>query len=167
MTLNELLYESLKSDEHFLAYSIYWAIQEGLVKGSDRFETLKNINLDTVKINELRERNVLNVKEIKLYSMPMETNQYLFVFAENESDARGVYMQQFSKLPKSIGDMTSRMDFEMWSEEEGYKTFREMKDEILHFPSVALVYERDDRPVEVVEHEYYLMFGKELRELKG
>jgi len=54
------------------------------------------------------------------------------------------------------------MDMEMWSADEGYITFREMKDRTLSFPSVALVYEKEIKPMAQVEHEYFQMIGKVL-----
>lgn len=167
MTLNELLYESLKGDEHFLAYSIFWAMQKGLVVGTDNFDKFKNADLNIEEIKALQELNPLGVKQINLYSMNISATEYLFVFAGTPIEARGLFHSTVGRFPEKVVDASSRMDTTMWDEQEGYQTFRQMKDKTMAFPSVALLYRVDDRPVEQVEYDYYKVFGKQVRKLKG
>jgi len=167
VNLNQEMNDAITFGSSLLAYTIFWAMQKNLVVGTDKFEKLQALTLNQIEIDELIKQDPLSVKPVQLYSMHIEDNLYLFVFSKDERGAKQVFYDAYQRFPKSVGDASSRMDFEMWTEQEGYRTFREIKDATLKFPSLALIYEQESKTVEQVEYEYYQMFGKKVRELKG
>lgn len=143
MTINELLYESMRYDEELLAYSIYWSILNGLCNGVNDARTFDKSKVDMQQVEEMRQRNELGMKVIKLYSMPIGDNNHLLVLAENEADARGQCLKETGKLPKNIYDISGRMDKSFWfPNAQTYKTIREIKDEALVFPLTVMVFQK-------------------------
>lgn len=162
MNLDGLLSESMETGEFKLAYSIFWAMQKKLVTGADRFEDFILLDLDHDEIKKLQEQNLLGLKLVNLYSSKLESNQFIFIFAESEIAAKLYYKSLYGASLKSMSDASIKMDMEMWCADEGYMTFREMKDKTLSFPSIALVYEKENKSASQIEHEYFRMFGKKL-----
>mgnify|MGYP001279734370 FL=1 len=143
MTFNELLMDAIKCDEELMAYSVLWLIKNGIVKGTD---SANNVDWDLVnheEVKELRKRNELNMKPIKLYTVPMGNNQHMIIFAESVESARGHYLNETGKLPAKIFDITTKMDKSFWFEDiKQYKSLRQLKDETLVFPATAMIYEK-------------------------
>lgn len=166
MNLDQWFYESLKNEEFLLAYSIFWAKQKGLVTGSQSYEDFQKVELDFDEIAELQKTNPLNMKQIKLWSLRADEHHYAFIFAESEASARGFFLTEFKALPISTTDATTRLDHEMWNEDEGYWTFRELRSRTLKFPSLATVYSSYRKSDEEVEQEYMKKFGVTLRRLE-
>lgn len=162
LNLSELLTESAEMGELKLAYSIMWAMQNKLVTGNSSFEDFLNCDLDHNEISRMQERNLLGLKLVSLYSSKLEDNQYVFIFAESSMAAKMFYKSLYGKSALNMTDASSRMDMEMWDANEGYITFREMKDRTLDFPAVALVYEKESKTTAQVEHEYFQMYGRKL-----
>ncbi len=162
MTLNETLRNATEQGELKLAYTILWAIQQGLVNGDNSFRDLMDSDLNHQEIEISQKQNLLGIKIVNLYTSRIDGNQFVFIFAESEMQAKMFYKSLYGSFPKSMTDASSRIDVYMWSAEEGYKTFREMKESILDFPAIAAVYEKEDKPVVQVEHEYYQKFGRKL-----
>lgn len=143
MSINELLYESMRYDEELLAYSIYWSILNGLCNGVNDARTFDKSKVDMQQVEEMRKRNELGMKVIKLYTMPIGDNNHLLVLAENEADARGQCLKEIGKLPKNIYDISGRMDKSFWfPNAQAYKTIREIKDEALVFPMTVMVFQK-------------------------
>ena len=143
MTFNELLMDAIKCDEELMAYSVLWLIKNGIVKGTD---SANNVDWDLVnheEVKELRKRNELNMKPIKLYTVPMGNNNHMIIFAESVESARGHYLNETGKLPAKIFDITTKMDKSFWFEDiKQYKSLRQLKDETLVFPATAMIYEK-------------------------
>lgn len=138
-----MLLDAIKFDEEKLAYSVYWLIQKGIVKGTDY---ASRVNWDLVNHNEaqqMRERNELNLNPIKLYSVPMGNNKHMLIFAQSEESARGHYWNETNELPKKIFDISKDIDKSFWFPEENkYRSLRNLKDETLVFPATAMIFEK-------------------------
>lgn len=143
MTFNELLADAIRYDEELMAYSVYWLIQKGVVKGTDQ---VKGIDWDMVNHEEvqvMRKRNELNINPIKLYSVPMGNNKHMIIFAHNEESAKGHYLNETGKLPAKIFDITTKIDKSFWFEDiKKYKSLRQLRDETLVFPATAMIFEK-------------------------
>ena len=135
--------DAIKYDEELMAYSVLWLIKNGIVKGTD---SANNVDWDLVnheEVKELRKRNELNMKPIKLYTVPMGNNQHMIIFAESVESARGHYLNETGQLPAKIFDITIKMDKSFWFEDiKQYKSLRQLKDETLVFPATAMIYEK-------------------------
>lgn len=143
MTYNELLTDAIKYDEERLAYSIYWLIKQGIIKGTD---FAKQINWDLVNHDEVTEmitRNELGMVPIKLFSMPIGEGKHLLVFAQDEKSARGHCLNELGIVVQKIFDLTDKINRSFWfPEKQKYLSLRELRDETLVFPATALIFEK-------------------------
>lgn len=143
MTFNELLYDAIKYDGEKLAYSIYWLIKNGIVKGTD---SSKGIDWDLVnheEVQTMRVRNELNLSPIKLFTTPLGNNQHFLVFAIDEQTAKGHCFNEIGRVPSKIFDITNQMDKSFWFPDRNeYLSLRDLKDEILIFPATAMIFEK-------------------------
>jgi len=155
VTINELLYDAIKHEETFLAYSLYWSMKQGHCKATDSIKTFRAKKQDIEEINKLIESNPLGIQIMKLYSMKTKDGQNLIVLAENESSAKGHYLSEEGILPSKIHDMTNKMDTSFWYGEEGYKSFSQIRDETLMFPSTVMRYAKEKATYEKTEREYF------------
>ena len=135
--------DAIKYDEELMAYSVLWLIKNGIVRGTD---SANNVDWDLVnheEVKELRKRNELNMKPIKLYTVPMGNNQHMIIFAESVESARGHYLNETGQLPAKIFDITIKINKSFWFEDiKQYKSLRQLKDETLVFPTTAMVYKK-------------------------
>lgn len=139
MTVNELLYDAIKYDEELLAYSVYWSIKKGLCNGLDNVKQFKAELVDAAEVKEMIARNELDMRIIKVYSMPTTPGSHLIVLAENEASAKGHYLNEIGKLPQKIFDISTKMDKSFWfGKEIGYKSIRKFRDEALIFPTTVM-----------------------------
>jgi|GEM_PF-2006970 len=149
MTVNELLYDAIKYDEELLAYSIYWSIKSGLCKGLDDAKKFQSELVDAAEVKNMIQRNELDMRIVKLYSMPTTPGCHLIILALNEASAKGHYLSEMGKLPKKIFDISIKMDKTFWfGEEIGYKSIRKFKEETLMFPVTVMEYEKVSRTVD-------------------
>ena len=142
MTVGEYFSVALNYGEDLLANSIFWSIKNGVCQAHDDISSFKPELVNAKEVERMREQNEIGIRSIKLYSIPTGPRVCLYVLAENEQSARGAYLNEIETLPKSIEDISHQMDRSFWIEGIGYKTVREMKDEILMFPAILFEYEK-------------------------
>ena len=143
MTFQELMFDAIKYDSEKLAYSLYWLIKNGVVKGHDYANKVDWDLVNHEEVQAMRNRNELNLKPIKLFSVPMGNNLHMLIFAQDEESARGHYLNQTNELPSKIFDITNSMEKSFWFPDKNkYQTLRELKDETLVFPATAMIFER-------------------------
>lgn len=141
MTFKELLIDAIKQDEELMAYSVYWLIKNGVVKGTDQVKGIDWNIVNHEDVAEMRKRNELNINPIKLYSVPMGNNQHMIIFAHNVESAKGHYLNETGQLPSRLFDITRKMDKSFWfDDKKRYMTLRELKEETLIFPATAMIY---------------------------
>lgn len=138
-----MLTDAIKYDEEKLAYSIYWLIKQGIIKGTDY---AKQINWDLVNHDEVTEmitRNELGMIPIKLFSMPIGEGKHLLVFAQDEKSARGHCLNELGIIAQKVFDLTDKINRSFWfPEKQKYLSLRELRDETLVFPATALIFEK-------------------------
>lgn len=138
-----MLTDAIKYDEERLAYSIYWLIKQGIIKGTD---FTKQINWDLVNHDEVTEmitRNELGMVPIKLFSMPIGEGKHLLVFAQDEKSARGHCLNELGIIAQKVFDLTDKINRSFWfPEKQKYLSLRELRDETLVFPATALIFEK-------------------------
>jgi len=143
MTFQELLLDAIKYDEEKLAYSVYWLIKNGLVKGSQHSRGIDWNLVNHQEVQAMRERNELNLEPIKLFSVPMGNNNHMLIFAKDEKSARGHYLNETDQLPPKIFDISNDMDKSFWFPDKNKnQTLRELKNETLKFPATAMIFEK-------------------------
>ena len=144
MTFNDLLLDAIKYDAERLAYSVYWLIKNEVVKGTDYSKGIDWDLVNHVVVQNMIERNELNIIPIRLFSVPMGNNRHMLIFAQDEQLARGHYLNETDQLPSKIFDISNGMDKNFWfPDKKKYQTLRELKDETLIFPATAMIYEKE------------------------
>lgn len=133
MTLAQLFTDAIQYDEPKLAYTIYWASQNGISMEED-FETLKIIQIDWQAVERLVEANPLNISQIKLYSCK-EGEGFHLVLAKDEMSAKGEILTRFGYVPKQMHDVSHGMDKALWDDRKRKSIWiRGVKDAALVFP---------------------------------
>lgn len=138
-----MLTDAIKYDEEKLAYSIYWLIKQGIIKGTDY---AKQVNWDLVNHDEVSgmiARNELGMVPIKLFSIPIGNGKHLLVFAQDEKSARGHCLNELSIVAQKIFNLTDKINRSFWfPEKQKYLSLRELRDETLVFPATAMIFEK-------------------------
>lgn len=143
LTFNELLADAIRFDEIRMAYSVYWLIKNGVVNGTDLVNGTDWDIVNHEEVTEMMKRNELNLKPIKLYSVPMGNRRHMIIFAQDEESAKGHYLNETGKLPAKIFDITTKIDESFWFEDiKKYKSLRQLRDETLVFPATAMIFEK-------------------------
>ena len=139
MTFNELLLDAIKFDEVWMAYSVYWLIKNDVYKGTDNIKQVNWGLINEDEVNQMMERNDLNLNPVKLYTIPLGNDLHFLIFALTEESARGHCMNETGRLPEKIFDISQKMEMSFWFEDrQEYKSLRELKDETLIFPATAM-----------------------------
>jgi len=159
VNINESLTHAINDGMDRYAYSLLWLVQNGIYNGNADINSVDFSKVDHVTVTELMKSGMLEFNDIQLYSMPIEPRVFMLVFAKNESEARGLFLSDQNKLPSRIDNMTAKMDISLYFDKEGSKTLRQLKDETMVFPSIALIYDKREKSYEQVAYEYYLKFG--------
>lgn len=143
LTFNELLADAIRFDEIRMAYSVYWLIKNGVVNGTDIVNGINWGIVNHQEVTEMMKRNELNLKPIKLYSVPMGNRRHMIIFAQDEESARGHYLKETGQLPSKIFDITHKIFKEFWFEDtKQYKSLWQLKEETLVFPATAMIFEK-------------------------
>lgn len=143
MTYNELLIDAIKYDEEKLAYSVYWLIKNGVIKGNDYASSVDWDKVNHEEVEVMRKQNELNICTIKLFTMPLGKGKHFLVFADSEQSARGHCLNELGYTPNKIFDITNKLDNSFWfPEKQKYQSLRELRDETLIFPATAMIFEK-------------------------
>lgn len=159
MSISEALGHAIKDGMDRYAYSLLWLVQNGVYDGNAKIDTVDFSKVNHVEVARLKETGILEFSDIQLYSMPIEPRLFMLVFAKCEADARGLFLTNQNRLPSRIDNMTTKMDISFYFDDVGHKTLRELKDETMDFPSIAVIYDKREKSYEQVAYEYYLKFG--------
>ncbi|MEK4715367.1 hypothetical protein [Sporosarcina sp. FSL K6-5500] len=137
-TVKELLFDAVKWDEPYLAHAVYYAVQQNFVTLEDLANKIPYEKLDHQIVMKMRDDNVLSMSNVKLFTVPMGSRKFAFYLAEKEDDARAEHHKVHGVIPYQIINMTEKMDTSVYCEEtKKIESFREMKQNVLHFPYFA------------------------------
>lgn len=139
MNIKELYYECLLYEEKFLAHYIHYFLQEGILQLEDDITKLDLEKADHKTVSELIMQNVLCIYKIRIYSLKMNQNEFVFIFAKSREEAVQFYHDLFKRKPLNCHEYP--LDFEL-EKGMGVVTFREMRKEYDKFPVIAGYYER-------------------------
>lgn len=133
MTLRELFNDAVKYDEPKLAYTIYWASQNG-ISLDQNYETLKNADVDFREVDELIKSNPLGIQSIRLYSCK-EGSKFHLILARDEQEAKGEILTRYGYIPAQVHDVSHGMDNSLWdSRKNKSEWIRGIKDSAIEFP---------------------------------
>lgn len=142
MNLASYLQTAIQQDLKFLAYSILYAINTNQYDAMTDFETFQNSDFvarNIVAINELAERNTLQIGVAKLYAVPSVRNAPAvnLYFAHNPYEVKQLHTKQaeYERGKSHIYDISEWNGVELDVNGQGtFKSLSELKNEVQTVP---------------------------------
>lgn len=142
-TVNEFLLDAIKFDEIFMAYSVYIAIREGLLKVTDDEKRIHEIQFPDDKIRVAIQSDILKLYAdmVKLYLVKYK-GDYAVYLARNTEDVEQLHLALFRETTKRIIDMTHKKDIEIYDQQKKkYMSFRNIQENTAAFPCFVCLME--------------------------
>jgi len=163
MNINETINSAVTDDMERMAYSLFWLVSKKFYSMEQDVNVVDFSKVDHDEVNQLIENDILKMKTpILLYSMLVKPKVFMLVLAADESDARGSFLQTYKRLPSRIDDITDKIDMDFHTEGKGYWRIRDVRNQITKFPHTVMIYDKNAKSADQVEHEYYQKFGRVL-----
>jgi hypothetical protein len=122
-----------------LAHYIHHLLEEGNILLDDNISKIDFDQADHQKVAELIENNGLGFHKVGIYSLKMNQNDFVFIFADSQQEAIQFYTGTFHHAPLNCHEYS--LDFEL-VRGNGVISFREMRKEFMSFPAIAGYYKR-------------------------
>lgn len=139
MIVKDLYIDSIRYEESSLAHYIHHLLEEQKILLDDNISKLDFEQADHQKVEELIQNNVLGFHKVGIYSLKMNENDFVFIFAESQEQAIQFYTETFQHSPLNCQEYS--LDFEL-ERGNGVISFREMRKEFMRFPAVAGYFKR-------------------------
>ncbi|WP_140422901.1 hypothetical protein [Ureibacillus manganicus] len=134
------LYEdAILYDEPYTAHLIYYLQKKGEINLQDPVSKLDEIMLtdaEELELKNLRIKDVLNMRPVKIYAIQCSERSYAFYLAQNVLDARELHFKHYGQWVKKVHCCYNQMiDKSLYCPEvKRYKNFRELIGEAEEFP---------------------------------
>ncbi|MCM3654309.1 hypothetical protein [Metabacillus litoralis] len=139
MIVKDLYLDSIRFEESSLAHYIHHLLEEQKISLDDNISKIDFDQADHQKVEELIENNVLGFHKVGIYSLKMNQNDFVFIFADSGQQAIRFYTETFHQIPLNCHEYS--LDFEL-VRGNGVISFRDMRKEFMSFPAVAGYFER-------------------------
>lgn len=139
-TVQDLLGDAIEYDQPLLAHALFSGLQEGTFKPTDDAEGIDYIRLDLDNVIDLNKRNLLGIKIVKLFGVPVDpaTKTFAFILAYDAKSAAAAFTAEYKRQPPKVVDATSKMDTSIYFEEfNQHKSFWEIRKETQTFPRLV------------------------------
>lgn len=134
MLVKDLYFDCIRNEISFVAHTIYHLLAEEKLSLDDESSKIGFVQADLQKVKELIQKNVLGIKKICVYSLKMNQQDFVFIFAHCEEDAIRFYTRTFSKSPLNCHEYP--LDFQFYRGKDVI-SFRDMRKVIEDFPAIA------------------------------
>jgi hypothetical protein len=134
MLVKDLYFDCIQNEISYVAHSIYHLLAEEKLSLNDDSSKIGVVKADLQKVNELIQKNVLGIKKICVYSLKMNQQDFVFIFAASEEEAIQYYTNTLHQNPWNIYEYP--LDF-LFYRGKDVISFREMRKEIEDFPAIA------------------------------
>jgi hypothetical protein len=138
--VKDLYLDSIRFEESSLAHYIYHLLEEGNIELDDNISRIDFDQADHQKVAEMIESNMLGFHKVGIYSLKMDQNDFVFIFAESEQEAIQFYTETFYHAPLNCHEYS--LDFEL-VRGNGVVSFREIRKEFMGFPAIAGYFKRE------------------------
>ncbi|MGM0877380.1 MAG: hypothetical protein ACQEWV_22265 [Bacillota bacterium] len=139
MIVKDLYLDSIRFEESSLAHYLHHLLEEQKISLDDNISKIDFDQADHQKVAEMIESNVLGFHKVGIYSLKMNQNEFVFIFADSEQKAIKFYTETFHYAPLNCHEYS--LDFEL-VRGNGVVSFREMRKEFMSFPAVVGYFER-------------------------
>jgi hypothetical protein len=126
--VKDLYLDSIRFEESSLAHYIHHLLEEGNVELDDNISSIDFDQADHQKVADMIESNVLGFHKVGIYSLKMNENDFVFIYAESEQQAIQFYSKTFHETPLNCHEYS--LDFEL-VRGNGVVSFREMRKEFV------------------------------------
>ncbi|RTR33940.1 hypothetical protein EKG37_06925 [Robertmurraya yapensis] len=140
MKVRTLYLDSIHYEEPMLAYYILHLLENKRITLDDDISKLDWEKSNHEQLAAMIKENKLGFHPIKIFSLKMDQNNFVFIFAASPEEATQFYIQTFRKLP--LNCVQQLLEYELVRGNETL-TFRDMKKEYVKFPAVAGCYVRE------------------------
>lgn len=144
-TIRELYEACIKYEESTLAHYILHLLQEGKVSLEDDDSSLDLDQADHQVVAEMIEKNQLGFSFIKVFSLKMYANTFVFIFAKSKEEAIHYYQKTFRKAPLNCYEYP--LDYRICRGND-FLSFRDLKKEMTEFPVIAGYFEKGIRRID-------------------
>lgn len=137
LTIQQLLDDAIQLDSPLIAHALYYGLQEGIFQPEDDASEIDYIRLDLDAVAALRRRNVLGMKTVKLFAVPVDptTKTFAFILAYDAKSAAAAFTAEYKQQPPKVVDATSKIDTSIYFEEfDHHRTFWDIRKETESFP---------------------------------
>lgn len=141
MVVRDLYFDSILYEESTLAHCIYHLLIEKKITLEDDIAKLNMQEADNQIVAELTNNNVLGiVRRAGIFSLKMDQQNFVFMFAKSDSEAIRFYTEMFDKAPLNCHEYS--LDFQLARGRE-LISFREMRKEFERFPAIAGYFKKE------------------------
>ena len=102
VTVQEVFDLALELDLKKIAHRVFWAISQGLVTTTCDSNKLHELNYDEEQIEEMIDKNLLQIGLIQLYVAQTSHNMFAFYYAKENVEAYSLHIELFRQKPKSF-----------------------------------------------------------------
>ena len=139
MIVKDLYFDSIRFEETSLAHYIHHLIEEQKITLDDNISKIDLEQVDHHKVAELIQNNVLGIQKVGIYSLKMNQNDFVFIYACSQQKAIQFYTESFQQAPMNCLEYS--LDFEL-TRGNDVISFRDMRREFMSFPAIAGYFKR-------------------------
>ncbi|MHC0038817.1 hypothetical protein [Pseudoneobacillus sp. C159] len=141
MLIRELYLDSIHYDESVLAHFIYHLLKEKKIALDDDISKLDLYEADTQLVAKMIDDNILGIHPVRIYSLKMSRETFVFIFARIEQAAIQFFMQKFRQAPLNCQEYPLGVPFTRGND---LISFRDMRKEMRCFPAIAGYFRKMD-----------------------
>ncbi|ETI69453.1 hypothetical protein [Neobacillus vireti] len=134
MLVSDVYRDSLIYEESALAHYIYYLLKEKIISLDDDISKIDLNQANHQKVREMIQTNVLGFHKICVFSLKMDQNNFVFIFAASEQEAIQFYSKTFQQTPLNCHEYT--LDYQL-SRGNDVISFRDLRKEFTIFPAIA------------------------------
>ncbi|MEQ2525139.1 hypothetical protein WMO40_00385 [Bacillaceae bacterium CLA-AA-H227] len=134
MKVRTLYLDSIHYEEPMLAYYILHLLENKKLTLDDDISKLDWEKPNHEQLAAMIKENKLGFHPIKIFSLKMDQNKFVFIFAASREEAIQYYLNTYQKQP--LNCLQQLLEYELVRGNKAI-TFREMKKEHAKFPAVA------------------------------
>jgi hypothetical protein len=139
MVVKEVYRDCIMYEESALAHYIHHLLAEKKLSLEDDISKIDLQQANHQKVRDMIEKNVLGFRKVGIYSLKMNQEEFIFIFAHNREEAIQFFMKTFHQRPLNCHEYS--LDFEL-ARGNDVISFRDMRKEFKSFPAIAGCYKR-------------------------
>ena len=138
-TVQEFFETCIEYEYTGLAHCLLYMLREGRAKPDDRVDQLDFESVDKEKIDQMERKNLLGFNLIKVFSLKIDKDLFVFVFAKTKEEAIEFVRKKLRKKPLNCHEYWLGHELQRGNE---VISFRDMRKEHTSFPAIAGFFKR-------------------------